>query len=323
MLPPFFGATKKETAMKKLLLTAALATSVCATAGATFAQSKRDPDVQKTLQRAYPDAQTHVTGAEQVNGVKVFNVNIADKSGNPSNAQVTEHGDFLIYGAPQRSAELTKLIQDNVGQMFQSKPSDIQLFRSTSYLIDVPVQGQKNQTYQIRLDPVGRVLDIQDAKKTAAERPSEQKPADEKVAKQLEQVARDRYIGKEPQLQRVTQSDVPGFYEADFKGAAVTLNEQGQILQIREDVQGKELPLPVRQALEQLVKSSTRAQRIEEEYFQFTQQSPTGNAVTVKMRPDRDIIDVVNSQAQQEEQAVVAKHKQGAAQPKQPKQPGS
>ncbi|MGB7158564.1 MAG: hypothetical protein WBD40_10895 [Tepidisphaeraceae bacterium] len=300
--------------MKKQLLTAALAMGMCASAG--FAQSKRDPDVQKTLERAYPGAQTQVMGTEQVNGVKVFNVNVATEKGG-STAQVTEFGDFLIYGAPQRSAELTKKITNDVGQMFLSKPSDIQLYRSTSYLIDVPVQGEgkKQQTYQIRLDPVGRVLDISSPDEMRASQRGADKQAvkDEKVARQLEQVARERYVGKEPALQRITQSDVPGFYEADFKGAAVTLNDQGQILTIREDVPGKELPLPVRQALEQLVKSSTRAQRVEEEYFQFSQQSPTGNAVVIKMRPDGDIIDVVNTQAQQEEEAVVAKHKEKAA----------
>jgi len=297
--------------MRKTLLTAALATGLCVSA--SFAQSKRDPDVQKTLERAYPGAQTQVMGTEQINGVKVFNVNVANDKGG-STAQVTEFGDFLIYGAPQRSAELTKMITDDVGQMFQSKPSDIQLYRSTSYLIDVPVQGQgkKQQTYQIRLDPVGRVLNIVSASEIkAAQRGGDRQALkDDKLAKQLEQVARDRYVGKEPALQRITQSDVAGFYEADFKGAAVTLNDQGQILEIREDVAGKDLPLPVRQALEQLVKSSTRAQRVEEEYFQFSQQSSTGNAIVVKMRPDGDIIDVVNNQAQQEEEAVVAKHKE-------------
>jgi hypothetical protein len=302
--------------MKRFLLSAALATSVCATT-ANFAQAKRDPDVQKTLQRAYPGAQTQVMGNEVINGVKVYNVNIADKSGAPSSAQVTEFGDFLIYGAPQHSPELTKLIQTKAGEMFQTAPSDIQLFRSTSYIIDVPTQGKgKAQTYQIRLDPVGRVLDIKDAKATAADRPAKQQELkDANKVKALEKIARDRYVEGDAALQGIRESDVEGFYEADFKGAAVTLNEQGQILQIREDVKGPDLPEPVRKALDQLVKSSTRAQRVEEEYFQFTNQSPTGNAVTVKMRADGDILQVVNAQVQQEEQAVTAKAKQPAAAP--------
>jgi hypothetical protein len=313
----------KEIAMKTVLLIPALAAALSVSA---FAQQKRDPDVQKTLQRAYPGAQTEVTGAEEVNGVKVFNVNIADKTGAPSNAQVTEFGDFLIYGAPQHAQELTKLIQSNVGQMFQTPPSDIQLFRRTSYLIDVPVQGEngkKQQTYQMSLDAVGRVLNITDAEAVRASQKAEQKQEvkDKEQAKKLEQVARDRYVGKDAQLQRVTESGVPGFFIADFKGAAVTLNDQGQILQIREDVAGKDLPLPVRQALEQLVKSSTRAQRVEEEYFQFTEKNPKGNAFVVKMRPDGEILGVTNSEVQQEEQAVTAKAKQPAAAPA--KKPGS
>jgi len=302
--------------MKSVLLIPALAAAMSVSA---FAQQKRDPDVQKTLQRAYPGAQTQVMGAEEVNGVKVFNVNIADKTGAPSTAQVTEFGDFLIYGAPQHAPELTKLITSNVGQMFQSPPSDIQLFRRTSYLIDVPVQGEnkKQQTYQISLDAVGRVLNITDAEAVRAAQKSSQKQEtkDKEQIKKLEQVARDRYVGKDAELQRVTQSDVPGFFVADFKGAAVTLNDQGQILQIREDVAGKDLPLAVRQALEQLVKSSTRAQRVEEEYFQFSEKNAKGNAFVVKMRPDGEIMGVTNSEVQQEEQAVTAKAKQPAAAP--------
>jgi len=301
-------------------LTAAVAAGICATTTAGLAAQKRDPDVQKTLQRAYPGAQTQVMGNEEINGVKVYNVNVADKSGAPSSAQVTEFGDFLIYGAPQHSPELTKLIQDNAGQMFKAAPSDVQLFRRTSYLIDVPVTGgdnKKAQTYQISLDAVGRVLNITDAEAVSAGQKAMNKQAvkDEKQAKQLEQVARDRYVGKEPQLQRVTQANAPGFYMVDFKGAAVTLNDQGQILQIREDVEGKDLPLPVRQALEQLVKSSTRAQRVEEEYFQFSEKNPKGNAFVVKMRPDGDIIGVSNAEVQQQEEAVTAKAKQPAAAP--------
>lgn len=306
--------------MKKMLLTAALAAAVAGTSATASAQQrqKRDPDVNKTLQRAYPGAQTEVQGVEEINGVKVHNVSVKDKGGASSTAQVTEFGDFLSYGVPQQSPQLTKEITEHVGQLFQSKPSDIQLFRKTHYLVDVPVQSKsgrgKQQAYQIVLDPVGRVLDIRDAAEAeAAKMASAEVLKDEKLAKQLEQMARERYLGAESKLQRLSVSKVPDYYEVDIGASAVTLNKEGQVLQTREDVPGKDLPLPVRQAVDQLVKSSLRAQRVEEEYFQFMQQSGTGNQVVVKMRPDGNIIDVTNQQAQQEEQAVTAKHKQGAA----------
>jgi hypothetical protein len=307
-------ALRKEIAMNRLVLAAAIAAGVCfSTVSTGSAQSKRDPDVQKTLERAYPGAQTQVTGTETINGVKVFNVNVANKQG-ASNAQVTENGDFLYYGVPQQEKAYVQSIQQNVGQMFQGKAGDVQLYRSTSYLIDAPVQGQKGQTYQIRIDPVGRVVDIIDAKKAGDQQKQsgERKKADDATAKKIEQIARDRYAGKERELQRVTESDVPGFYEADFKGIAVTANEQGQILRVREDMMGKDMPLPVRVTTDQLVKAASRAQRVEEEYLQFTQQSESGNQVVIKMRPDGDILDVVNIQAAQEEQAQTAKAKQGA-----------
>jgi len=302
--------------MKQLLLTAALAAGVCATAP-SFAQSKRDPDVNKTLQRAYPDTRTTVAGTETINGVKVYNVQVEDKRGS-STAQVTEHGDFLFYGVPQREQQFMQALQaggDAGGGgagLFQGKMGEAQVYRSTSYLIDAPA-GKKGQTYQIRIDPVGRVVDIIDARQAAPKGSGERKKADEATAKKLEQIARERYAGKDAELQRVTESDVAGFYEVDFKGIAVTLNDQGQVLRVREDVVGKEMPLPVRQTTDQLVKAASRAQRVEEEYLQFTQQSQTGNQVVVKMRPDGDILDVVNVQAAQEEQAQTAKHKQAPA----------
>ena len=307
--------------MKQLLLTAALAAGVCVTTP-SFAQSKRDPDVNKTLQRAYPDTRTTVAGTETINGVKVYNVQVEDKRGS-STAQVTEHGDFLFYGVPQREQQFMQALQaggDAGGGgagLFQGKMGEAQVYRSTSYLIDAPA-GKKGQTYQIRIDPVGRVVDIIDVRQAAPKGSGERKKADEATAKKLEQIARERYAGKDAELQRVTESDIAGFYEVDFKGIAVTLNDQGQVLRVREDVVGKEMPLPVRVTTDQLVKAASRAQRVEEEYLQFTQQSQTGNQVVVKMRPDGDILDVINVQAAQEEQAQTAKHKQGAgkAQPK-------
>lgn len=308
--------------MKKLFLAAALAAGIGASTAGFAQESKRDPDVNKTLQRAYPNSRTEITGVETINGVKVFSVNVSDDRGK-STAQITEYGDFLTYGASQPWKATSKMVQDKLGQMFQSEPQDIQLFRRTSYVLDVPVKGQEGQkepkTYRIRFDPVGRVIDIMDAEAVAAARPSELPDVkDEQLAKQLEKIARERYIGEKPQLQRVVQSEVPGFYEVDFKGAAVTLNEKGQILRVREDRPGTELPLPVRKSIDELVKSSLRAQRVEEEFFQFTQQSPTGNQVVIKMRPNGDIIDVVNVQAQQDDQAVTAGQKQPGK-----KQPGN
>src|SRR5688572_28492370 len=55
---------------------------------------------------------------------------------------------------------------------------EAQVYRSTSYLIDAPA-GKKGQTYQIRIDPVGRVVDIIDARQAAPKGSGERKKADE------------------------------------------------------------------------------------------------------------------------------------------------
>ena len=50
--------------------------------------------------KAYPDAGTQITNVHTVNGVKVSEVKVTTKQGE-STAEVTEYGDFLMYGVPR------------------------------------------------------------------------------------------------------------------------------------------------------------------------------------------------------------------------------
>jgi hypothetical protein len=286
------------------------------------ALAKRTPDVKQALAKAYPDATTEVTNDDTtINGVRIYDVKITGKKGQ-STAQITEFGDFLMHGeAVASNAELMQLIEQNTGQLFAAKPSDIQAYRTTTYITDVPVQmkGKKKgadgqQVYRIRFDAVGRVLNILDPEQVVAAQPTRQeKVNDKKLNASLEKMARERFVGADAELQGIYKSDVEGYYDLDFINAAVTINEKGDLIAAREDVNGPDLPAPVRAAISRLVKNTLRSQRVEETYFQFDQKSETGNSVVVKMRPNGEIVDVVNSQAEQD--AVAASAKQAATNP--------
>ena len=99
-------------------------------------------------------------------------------------------------------------------------------------------------------------------------------------------------------------------------GTAVKLNEEGQLLSYRRQINGNELPQPVRAAVENLFTDALRSYKGEEAYFQFQQQAQTGNEVIVKMRPNGDILEVNNDEAAQEAKAAAAKQKGGAQQQK-------
>ena len=74
----------------------------------------------------------------------------------------------------------------------------------------------------------------------------------------------------------------------------------------------------MRAAIENMFANPSRSYKGEDAYFQFQQQAQTGNEVTVKMRPNGDILEVNNEEATQEAKAAAAKQKGGAAKKKKP-----
>ncbi|MDB5937443.1 MAG: hypothetical protein JWQ01_4787, partial [Massilia sp.] len=120
--------------------------------------AKRDPDVNKAVKAEYPDAQTQVLNVREINGVKVSNVHITTKDGETT-AQVTEYGDFLNYGLPRgKTGAYMEVVRANTEGLFKTPPSDVQIFRATNYVVDLP--GANNQSYQATFDAVGRLSDL-------------------------------------------------------------------------------------------------------------------------------------------------------------------
>jgi len=299
--------------MKKMILCSVLATGlmVGATSPAHGAKAKKqESEVDKALKQAYPDAETKVTGSSDVNGVKVYDVTVKTKSGE-SNAQITEYGDFLMYGVPHEYSAIRKSIEEDVGGVFKSKPEDIEMFRTTNYFVDF--KGPKNKDFTARFDAVGRLLDVQNTaemKREAEEAKKGQAIKDDDTVKKATQYVKRELPNAEVEAVYAAPEGPDFWHVATKGGGEVIVNKEGQVYSLREPIQKEDFPEPVAKAIQGLFTAPIQSlQRGEEEYYQFNQQSQQGSPIVVKMRPNGDILDVHNPQAIQDEQAQQAKSK--------------
>ena len=295
----------------KWIYSAVLAASV--SLGATAFAADRDPDVDKALKKRYPEAQTEIVNTHNVNGVKVSEVRVKTKDGE-STAEVTEFGDFLIYGVPRKSSDLNKEMSADLKGLFKNFSGDADVYRVTNYYADVPA-GKR--TYRLRFDATGRLKDIQDVSES---RKTEYQGADrapDDITKKIDPVAK-RYIGESAKIQGVFKDpNNEGFYlvNAQENGLdrKLVVNEEGRVLSFRDEIKSGELPPPVKKSLEDMFDVSKVAQTFRGEYqfYEFDTKSSGGEAMTIRLRPNGEVVSVQPTKNVDEaEQAVVAKHKQ-------------
>ena len=297
--------------MYRILLSAMLTVALLAPVADAAKAKKQQSEVEKALKQAYPDAQTEITGSSDIEGTKVYDVAIKTKSGQ-STAQVTDYGDFLMYGVPHEYSAIRSAIQRDVSGLFQSEPQDIQMYRVTNYFVEF--KGPKDKNYTARFDAVGRLLDISNAeemkRETSAGMRGERIKDEDSVKKAAQYVKRE-----------IPEAEVQAVYPApqgeDFwlvetkDGGEVVVNKQGQVYSLRQPIQRQDFPEPIANAIKQLFKAPIgNLWRGEFEYYQFNQQSQTGQPIVVKMRPNGDILEVRNTEAIEQEKAQQAKGKQ-------------
>jgi hypothetical protein len=273
---------------------------------------KQESEVQKALKAAYPDAETSVTGTTEVNGVKVYDIAVKTKSGQ-STAQITDYGDFLMHGVPHEYGAIKSAIQQDVSGLFQAAPQDIEMYRVTNYFVEF--KGAKDKNYVARFDAVGRLLDIANAEEWKREsgeaaRGGQVKDA-EAVKKATQYVKRE---SPEAEVESVYQAPQQGqdFWSVQLKGGGeVVVNQAGQIYSLRQPITKEDFPEPVADSIKKVFKAPIASlSRGQYEYYQFNQQSQAGTPIVVKMRPNGDILEVINSEAIEQEKAQQAKSKQ-------------
>jgi hypothetical protein len=110
----------------------------------------------------------------------------------------------------------------------------------------------------------------------------------------------------------------PGFYVAKYAGPEgkellVITDEQGNIYQTRTEIAPDDLPRPIRDTVSRMFDDGKIkwAYRTQYQFYQFDQQTPQGERVTFKVRPNGQIMDVSSVQAEEEERAVQAKFREG------------
>lgn len=302
--------------MKKLIVCSFLATGMMlATAAVAEAAKpkKQESEVQKSLKQAYPDAETQITGKNDVNGVTVYDVSVKTKQGE-STAQVTEYGDFLMYGVPHEYGAIRRAIQQDIGGVFKSTPEDIEMYRVTNYFVEF--KNPKGSNFTARFDAVGRLLDIENISKEQREqrqlvnRAAGDRIRDEELVRRI-----DRYVKRElpnAELEAVYPSQQgENFFVATLKGGGeVIVNKEGQVYSLRQPITKDEFPEPVAKTIQSIFTAPIESlSRGEYEYYQFNQQSQQGSPIVVQMRPNGDILDVRNPEAIESEQAVQAKSK--------------
>jgi len=286
-----------------------IAASVLIAAMSVPAFAKRDPDVDKALKREYPDAQTQITNTREINGVKVNDVKVTTKNGE-SFAQVTEYGDFVSYGVPrEHSGPFMDVMKRNVEGLFKSAPQNVDMYRVTNYIVDL--SGANGKTYRARFDAVGRLKDLNSSREVQQE---DQAETAEKASGGDADNAKNfaKKIFPDAKVEDVYKSNLgDNFYNVKTADGFITVNSTGQVYGFREKIDKGELPKPVMDAVNSMFNADkiTNVARGEWEYYQFDEQTPTGEAVVVRMRPNGDILKVI-SPGEQEEQSMTAAHHQ-------------
>jgi len=303
--------------MKRVLLCSVLALGMAAPAVYGAKQKKQESEVQQALKERYPDAKTEITGTHEVNGVKVYDVKVTNKMGD-STAQITDYGDFLMYGMPHEYSNVQSSIAQNVGGLFSSKPEDIDMYRVTNYYVEF--KGGNNKNYTARYDAVGHLKDIMSSSEIAREAGKNAHGAEVTDKKAVDQA--QGYLKRElpnAQIDKVYQAEQGSdfWYVTTKDGGELIVNKGGLVYSFREPLAKEDFPEPIAAAIKQTFTAPIdKLWRGEFEYYQFDQQSQRGTPIVVKMRPNGDIMEVRNDAAAQEEQAVQAKSKQGSSKTK-------
>jgi len=285
-----------------------LVSLVVAGAMSSLVYAKRDPDVNKTLKREYPDAQTQVVNVREINGVKVSFVNIKTKDGDAT-AQVTEYGDLVSYGLPRgKEGPYMEVVRKNTEGLFKQPPADVHVFRQTQYVVDLPASEDKN--YQATFDAVGRLSDMTSQRDIERQLAAEkQTPASGPDADKAQQFAKQYF--PEIQVEGVYKSNAgENIYNVKTTTGNVAVSSTGQLYAVREMIPKEEMPKPVADAVAAMFKADkiNKVYRNEFEYYQFNETTPAGEPVVIRMRTNGDVVKVITPADQ--DNATLASEKQ-------------
>jgi uncharacterized membrane protein YkoI len=269
--------------------------------GAALAQ--RNKAVDRALKAQYPEATTEVVGSRTVNGVKVNEVSVKTKDGE-SMALVTNEGDFLVSGMPVNPRTMPEAASRALSGLFKNNPTDVERNVATSYTTEVEAGGK---LYALRFDPVGRLRDIGNEAEIQAGDFSKTDDSTSDRAKKVRDIATKRFEGSKVSEIHLYPPAGEGYYIATLDTedgkVDVVANEAGSVYTQREHLDRDKLPAPVKDQIDKMFAGANikNAYRTTYEYYQFNTQSTGGEAVTIRVRPNGDILSVANREVIEDE----------------------
>jgi hypothetical protein len=289
--------------------------SPTAATGGQAAQGQAAQGSRATAERAlaslYPGATFRLGQPKDVEGTQVYDATVVTPRGETL-AQVTEFGDFLVSGAPASEEAAPAPVREVVEGLFKNT-QDADALVATQYLVYVrPGRG----LYELRLDAAGRLLDVTSQRQLRDQANDPAGKVSDDVRKRLTQAAQTRFANAK--LDSVESwSEAEGFYVANItdKGRKgfVIADDRGTVVSQRIDIDVKDLPRPVVRTVNELFDTAKirSAQKGELQYWQM-EQKVGGETVTLKIRPNGDVMSIDSDQptVRPEEQAVVASQKQ-------------
>lgn len=285
--------------MKRFLLTAcAIAALVC-----NVAMADRNKAVDRALKSQYPDAKTEVVGTRMINGVKVNEVRVTSKDGD-STALVTNDGDFIVSGMPVNAKSMPADASRALNGLFKNNPSDVERNIVTSYTTEVDAGGK---LYALRFDPVGRLRDIANEAEIKAGDLSKSDMSTSERANKVRELATKRYDGAKVTEIHLFPPAGDGYYiatvDTDDGKVDIVANENGTVYSQREHLNRDKLPAPVKDSIDKTFANANikNVYRTTYEYYQFNTKSTGGDQVTIRVRPNGDIMSVANRELIEED----------------------
>jgi len=301
--------------MKRSLFAWLIPVGVCTALAFGAPKSESDP-VQKALKDKYPDAKVNILRTHEINGVKVTDAKITTKDGGDSTAEVTEYGDFLLWGMPRKGgmSGVAKPAAATVTGLFKGTPEDVDLYWVTNYLVDLGTTG--NKTFRLRFDPVGHLRDIDSKAEMDESRVQSMSKASGGDVNKIEGYAKKYF--PDAKINNVYKTDVSDDYylvdltSKDGKNIRTILSTDNKVYSRRDEIARDDLPKPVTEAMDRLFNGEKikSVYRDDFQYYEFQQKDAAGDEITVRVRPNGDVLNVQNMRAEDEEKAQTAKHKE-------------
>jgi hypothetical protein len=298
-----------------IALAAAAALSISTATSRVFAAAPAAAAPQpfeKQLEHEFPGAQMQDAGAREINGVQVHEVKVNTPNGQ-SNATVTADGDILLATIPHKTSELPPDVAAISQGLFGSAPSNVESFIVNNYIVNITTSNGKG--YELKIDGTGRIDDIDTKQMSQYENPKNQPKASGADAGKLTKLIQQNF--PDAKIHDVHQSPTsPGWYSVDFttkegKYAYISMNEDNRVRSYAVQMNQNELPKAVQQTVSEIKGAKINGVLHYTTHYWELQENVNGDSLTIKVKPDGDIINVESAGAKQTREAVTASHKQG------------